>query len=185
MTDMEFQRECRQILSEITGMIAQVKEAELVALEEAIATAGATFVTGAGRSGLIGRCLAVRLAQLGLTSHVLGDSVTSAIRRGDLLVAVSRSGETPTTCLHARLAAGLGARVAAITAVPTSTLANTAQIKAVVGATSKNRVSTSVQYGGSLFEQSLLVLLDAVALRLQQRLGQTADQMDSRHANLE
>jgi 6-phospho-3-hexuloisomerase len=38
---------------------------------------------------------------------------------------------------------------------------------------------------GSLFEQSLLVVLDAVVLELMQRRGESSESMFLRHANLE
>jgi D-arabinose 5-phosphate isomerase GutQ len=38
---------------------------------------------------------------------------------------------------------------------------------------------------GSLFEQTLLVTLDVMAMMLMQKLGQTSEQMFKLHANLE
>jgi 6-phospho-3-hexuloisomerase len=43
----------------------------------------------------------------------------------------------------------------------------------------------SVQYGGSLFEQALLILLDAVSAEIGLRLGTPPQELESRHANLE
>ena len=43
----------------------------------------------------------------------------------------------------------------------------------------------TMQYGGSLFEQSTLVFLDSIALVIAARQGKTEDDMLSRHANLE
>jgi 6-phospho-3-hexuloisomerase len=58
----------------------------------------------------------------------------------------------------------------------------------VIPAPSKRGPSASgpsVQYGGSLFEQALLVLVDAISLQIGRRLGTPPQDIDSRHANLE
>ena len=41
------------------------------------------------------------------------------------------------------------------------------------------------QYGGSLFEQAVLLICDALAMLLQRKLGISDDQMSERHTNLE
>ena len=47
------------------------------------------------------------------------------------------------------------------------------------------RAGQSTQYAGSLFEQALLVMLDAVSVEIGRRLGTRQQELDSRHANLE
>jgi len=42
-----------------------------------------------------------------------------------------------------------------------------------------------VQHAGSLFEQAILLLGDALAWHVQQRLGVADAQLDARHANLQ
>lgn len=167
----------------------------MAALEEAILSARAVFVVGAGRSGLVGCCFAMRLAHLGLRGHVVGETVTPRVEPGDVVVALSGSGETPTTCAVEEAAAQAGAKVIAITGAADSPLARAAHAKVVIPTSTLVRRSSgeggkadgvsSAQYGGSLFEQALLVMLDTIALRLQSRLAQTSAEMDARHANLE
>jgi len=167
----------------------------VAALEEAILSARAVFVVGAGRSGLVGCCFAMRLAHLGLRGHVVGETVTPRVEPGDVVVALSGSGETPTTCAVEEAAAQAGAKVIAITGAADSPLARAAHAKVVIPTSTLVRRSSgeggkadgvsSAQYGGSLFEQALLVMLDTIALRLQSRLAQTSAEMDARHANLE
>jgi 6-phospho-3-hexuloisomerase len=43
----------------------------------------------------------------------------------------------------------------------------------------------TVQHAGSLFEQSLLILGDAIACQVQQQLGIDEGLMNERHANLQ
>ncbi|MCI4329688.1 MAG: hypothetical protein L3J80_02320, partial [Thermoplasmata archaeon] len=44
-----------------------------------LAKAPATFVYGAGRSGIVARAFAMRLVQIGLTAYVIGESVTPIV----------------------------------------------------------------------------------------------------------
>jgi len=185
MEEGRFHKALELILTELTGVFVRVEEKKIAALEEAIASAGAVFVTGEGRSGLVARCFAMRLMHLGLRAYVVGGTVTPAARPGDLLLAVSGSGKTATTCSVARSAARAGARVAAITAGPRSPLANVAALAVVIPAAAARGRTLSRQHGRSLFEQSALLLLDALVLELQRRLGRTDADMASRHSNLE
>lgn len=172
------------ILDELRGALGKVREHELLGLADAVAKASGAFVTGQGRSGLIARCFAMRLVHLGLLSHAVGDTTTPAIKSTDLLIAVSRTGETPLTLALARQASDKGATVAAVTAVEESGLASSADLAVIIPDRGRN-ASGSAQYGGSLFEQTALIVFDAIALHLQQRLNQDAHDMDARHANLE
>ena len=61
---------------------------------EALLSAKRVFVIGAGRSGLVAKAFAMRLMHLGLDIHVVGETITPALREGDILVVVSGSGET-------------------------------------------------------------------------------------------
>jgi 6-phospho-3-hexuloisomerase len=173
------------ILTEMASVLDQIQQAQVQALEEALLQARAIFITGEGRSGLVGRCFAMRLMHLGLTCHVVGEATTPALTSADLLIAISGSGETPVTCLLASSAARQGARVAAIVGTAGSTLAGAASFTLLVPAAADGMGVASRQFGGTLFEQCVLVVLDAVALNLQHRLGQTDGQMRARHTTLE
>ena len=155
---------------------------------EAILTADRLYVAGGGRSGLMARAFAMRLMQLGLVTYVVGETTTPAIRAGDLLLACSASGETQVTVLVSQVAKTAGARVFAITTIPSSPMARLADETIVIPAPSKRTApgaGVSAQYAGSLFEQSLLILLDAVSSEIGRRLGTPPQELDARHANLE
>ena len=168
-----------RVLNEVSGAIGRVKAEEIEALGDAIVAAGGVFVAGEGRSGLVVRCLAMRLMQLGLRAHVAGETVTPAFGPGDLLVVVSGSGERRVTCTTAGVARDLGGRVAVVTAAPGSSLVRMADICVAIP------VGESEQFGGSAFEQAALLVLDSLALLLHHRLGRSWDEMRSRHATLE
>ena len=176
------------ILSEVQGTLARVSPEGLERLTEEILKAQRIYVAGGGRSGLMARALAMRLMHLGLVTYVVGETTTPAIQSGDLLLACSASGQTHVTVLVSHVAREAGARVFAITAMPDSPMAAQADETIIVPAPSKltsPEAGPSAQYGGSLFEQALLVLLDAVSAEIGQRLGKPPQELDSRHANLE
>ncbi len=174
----EFEQALATVSAELAQSASSVDAAEAHRLLEAILAAATVFVTGEGRSGLVARGFAMRLGQLGRRAYVVGESVTPAAAKGDLLLAVSGSGETRVTVTHAETARSLGIRVAAVTAAVESPLARLADLHLLIS-------GASAQYGGSLFEQFAMVVLDTLALILQLRLGLTAADMDTRHANLE
>jgi len=118
------------------------------------------FCSGQGRSGLVAQMAAMRLMHVGFDAHAVGEATAPAIGSGDGLVMISGSGETPVTLHITRLARDYGAHVLAVTTRADSTLAQHAH--AVI------QVPTTVtgQFGGTLFEQSALLLLDAVMLEI-------------------
>lgn len=186
MQEAAFRKAASLILKEIEGVLSHLREEDVEAFEDAILGAATVFVTGEGRSGLLAKCFAMRLMHLGLQAHAVGDTVTPHVSPGDLLIAVSGSGETRTTNLLAGSAAEQGARVVALSSLRDSALARAADLVIVAPAPAKHADGHgSVQYGGTLFEQSAFLLLDTLALRLQRRLEVTAEEMDARHATLE
>ncbi|QKS18058.1 SIS domain-containing protein, partial [Curtobacterium sp. Csp2] len=145
------------------------------------------FVHGAGRSGLALRMTAMRLMHLGLRVHVVGAVTTPAIGRGDVLLVASGSGTTGGIVQAARTAADVGARVLAVSTTDDSPLAAVADATLVLPAATKTDRSgtASAQYAGSLFEQGVALLGDALFHALWQRSGRSADELWPRHANLE
>ncbi|MCI2958906.1 6-phospho-3-hexuloisomerase [Agromyces atrinae] len=172
---------------ELRDSIASVADADLSPFAERLRTAERVFVHGAGRSGLALRMTAMRLMHLGLTVHVVGEVTTPAIREGDVLLTASGSGTTAGIVSAAETAKESGAAVAAITSVADSPLAALAdEVIIVPAATKQDRSGTaSDQYAGSLFEQTVVLVGDALFHGLWQASGDTADDLWPRHANLE
>ena len=142
---------------------------------------GRVFVAGMGRSGLMLRAFAMRLAQMGLTVYVAGETVTPAVGPGDGLMLASASGRTHTVCHYARTAAEAGADLFVVTAEPASPLTEVRPADVVLPCGSKDRPGASSQMMGSLFEQALLIFLDGVVSCLEA----PHEAMRARHANLE
>lgn len=173
----------KTILAENTTVLAQVDGDSVRRLADLILAAPRVYVLGEGRTGLIGQALAMRLMHLGKQSYVVGAPTTPSVRPDDLLIALSGSGETAVTCLLADTAGRAGAIVTAITAVPDSRLAKTARQVLIVPA--KKDAQTSIQFGGSLFEQSTLLVCDSLIVLLMRLTGAVAADLHQRHTNLE
>lgn len=145
------------------------------------------FTAGAGRSGLVARCFAMRLMHLGKKAHVVGDTVTPAIAGGDTLLIVSGSGGTSGLEPMAEKAVQLGASLALVTANPSSRLAGAASLILEVPIPSPvaEKAGLPPPPLGSLFEQAAFMFLETAAAELMIRLGNDEDDMRRRHANLE
>lgn len=174
-------------LAEVGALLAQVSEEQCEALCRRIIEATRVFVAGQGRSGWIMRMAAVRLMQVGLTVHVVGDATTPPIRSGDLLLIASGSGETSAPVNYARRAVNQGARIAVITSQPASTLASLADTVVFIpgGATRENFAGNSRLPLAAALEQATLIVLDAAVAAIAEQTGQTQSSMMARHANLE
>jgi 6-phospho-3-hexuloisomerase len=175
------------ILKELESILSAVNEAEIAVAERMILAARRVFVTGAGRSGLALKMAAMRLMHLGLTVHVAGEVTAPAIAGGDLLIVASGSGTTAGAVHAAEVARKAGADVLALTTAPESKLGVLAQGLVVLPAATKqdHGATKSEQYAGALFEQSVLLLTDAMFQGMWRERGETAEQLWKRHANLE
>ncbi len=186
---MHFREDAKAVLKEVGQTLDRVDAAAVERMVQFLAQAGSVFVAGAGRSGLMIRSFAMRLAHLGLSVQVVGDVTTRGIGRGDVLLAASGSGETRGIVAVAQSATENGAKVGVITIFPESSLAKLAErlvlIPAPTPKSQRENPATSIQPMGSLFEQSLLLTLDVMALMLMEKLGRTSEQMFKLHANLE
>ena len=137
------------------------------------------FFSGQGRSGLAAQMAAMRLMHVGRNVHFVGEVTAPSIRKGDGLVVISGSGETPVSVNFARIAKAEGAEVIVFTRAAKSTLAALADAVLLVP------VETTQQFGGSLFEQSSLILFDAMILKMAQRIPDAHQRMLRRHTNLQ
>ncbi|PYE50120.1 6-phospho-3-hexuloisomerase [Paenibacillus barcinonensis] len=178
------------ILKELARTLSQLDDAEMRTLAKQLLAAKRIFVAGAGRSGLMGKALAMRLMQMGLEVYVVGETVTPGISSADFLLLCSGSGETGSLVAMARKAIGADAAVGLVTIKPESTIAQLAQTVVVLPASAKEDAATvgadvTMQPMGSLFEQSLLVSMDALILTIMEMKGMTGADMFSKHANLE
>ncbi|RZU63284.1 6-phospho-3-hexuloisomerase [Zhihengliuella halotolerans] len=175
------------VASEVTAAVRSVDPAAIAAAADQIEGANRVFVFGQGRSGIALRGLAMRLMHLGHSAHVVGDATAPAIGTGDVLVLASGSGTTGSVVRAATAAAEAGAVVVAMTATADSPVGRAAARTITVAAAVKtdHGGTASAQYAGSLFEQAVMLVGDAVFHALWQRSGAAAEELWTRHANLE
>ena len=175
------------ILAENLKLSKQMDYDQIAKMIPYIQQADRIFLVGAGRSGLALRSAAMRLMHFGLTVFVVGETTTPAIRKGDLLIAASGSGTTSTIVRAAEKAVSVDADVIALSTTTESPLAKLAALVVILPAAQKqdHGKSISQQYAGSLFEQGLLLLTDAIFQTMWGIDNEPAEQMWKRHANLE
>lgn len=181
------QANLRLILEENLKLAENLDFDQIAALIRYIYGAERIFLVGAGRSGLVLRAAAMRLMHFGLTVFVVGEITTPAIRKGDLLIAASGSGTTSTIVKAAKKAVSAGAQVVAFSTSTDSDLAKLSALLMIIPAAQKedHGKTVSAQYSGSLFEQALLLLTDAVFQTMWATDGTPAEELWKRHANLE
>lgn len=174
------------ILDELQVISESIAEDQISLLMDELMSAPRIFGLGAGRSGLIIKAFMMRLMQAGLPAFVVGETVTPAIGASDLLVIGSSSGRTATLIEMAKLAKSANARIALITASPRSIMAASADILVEIPVDVPHvPTNRSVQPPGSPFEQSMLLVLDALVPVIMERRGINDGQLLARHANLQ
>jgi len=186
---MDTREICAKITEELGRVLASVDPGETEAMVRLIQGADRVFVSAAGRSRLMASAFAMRLMQIGFRVYVAGEIVTPAIRPGDLLVIGSGSGNTKCLINHAQTAKSLGIPVCLVTTNRGSSIAALADQVVVIPTTTEKTANSgeqpvSLQLGGNTFEQSLLILLDAMVIRLTEDMEPGLSVM-ARHANLE
>ncbi|MGI4805817.1 MAG: 6-phospho-3-hexuloisomerase [Janthinobacterium lividum] len=186
-TATDIQINLQLILEENRQLAAKLPYDQVAAILPFITQAERIFVIGAGRSGLSLRSAAMRLMHLGLTVFVAGETTTPAIKKGDLLIAASGSGTTSSIVTAAKKAVDAGVQVIAFSTTDQSPLAELAIKLVIVPAQQKqdHGGTVSKQYAGSLFEQFILLMTDAIFQTLWKLDGTPAEELWKRHANLE
>jgi 6-phospho-3-hexuloisomerase len=137
------------------------------------------FFSGQGRSGLSAEMVAMRFTHLGLRAHFVSEATAPSVRSGDTFVVVSGSGKTPVSIGFARTAKKEGAAVLLVSHESESelrTIADAAVILPTAGST---------QFGGTLFEESALILLDSIVLDQMRRRAIGPGTMMYNHTNLQ
>ena len=187
-----------EIVRHIAECIDKLNDNEIEGMVKAINEADKIFVVGAGRSGMVASAFAMRLVQLGLTVYVIGESVTPAMTKDDLLIAVSGSGETKSIVNAAEIAKKeVGSKVLAVTSYPNSSLGKIADHVVVIKGRTKMDIEkdhlkhqiegshSTLTPLGTLFEDTVMVFFDGIVARLMiERKTGEAD-MKKRHATLE
>jgi arabinose-5-phosphate isomerase len=153
------------------------------ALEIIIESKGHVVVTGLGKSGLVGAKIAATLSSTGTPSFFLhsadalhGDS--GALTPGDVLIAISNSGETAEVNAFATMAKGWGNQVIAITKNANSSLAKSAN--AVINI-AFDKEADPLNLAPTTSTTLTIAVGDALASALMAHRGFTAQDFGKRH----
>ena len=170
----------RPLLRELRKVLSQTPPSALKAFISEVKKAPRVYLVGAGRSGLVAKYLAMRLVRLQKETFVLGETVTPSLRAGDLLIAISGSGETRMVIEAVKISRVLGGRVVGLTADSQSSLAKLSHTLIVLPAYLPPRLGSHYQLREligvperspvkSLFELAALVFLETAVIYLNGR----------------
>jgi 3-hexulose-6-phosphate synthase / 6-phospho-3-hexuloisomerase len=172
------------ILDKISSILSATDDSYHAKLTDMLDGAARVFVAGAGRSGLVCKFFAMRLVHSGYDASVVGEVVTPSIKKGDLLIVISGSGETEQLIAFTKKARTEGAKILLISSKASSTIGDMADAVFQIGRTE--------QYGkvvgmpmGTVFELSTLAFLESAISHIIHEKGIAEEVMRSRHANLE
>jgi len=156
-------------------------------------------VVGMGRSGFVGRAFALRLMNLGFNVYFLGETITPAAEKDDLVIAISGTGMTKLVLSATSAAKEIGARIVAITSYEDSPLGQMAdQLVSIKGRTKMGWPREEDYLArqilgereplsplGSIFENNCMVFLDGLIVELMYRLRKNENDLKLRHATIE
>ncbi|HFS82686.1 MAG TPA: SIS domain-containing protein, partial [Epsilonproteobacteria bacterium] len=138
---------------------------------------------------LVGKFFGMRLMHMGYEVYITGETNTPAIRPGELLIAISASGNTKSVTDAVDKARSIGSDVIAITANPRGKLFNETSQALLLDSRRANRETNPHHKHrhipmGTAFELSSLLFLEELITTLMLHHGIDETQMKARHANL-
>ena len=189
----------RLMASRIRSTAERIQDAEIDAFLREILAADRIYVMGAGRSGLVAKAYAMRLMHVGLTAFVVGETITPAMRRNDLLVIFSGSGRTKTIADIAETAKEIGGRIALITSNRDSRIGRLADAMVIIENRRDEIRDETAEFEvrqmtgehksfaplGTLFETASMVFADACISQLMEVSMVDEKELKNRHANIE
>lgn len=174
----------QKILKSLETTLSRIDEDDFNRFLEAIRPENRIFVVGAGRSGYVGKCFAMRLMHLGYDVYVVGETTTPSIRDKDLLLGISSSGTTSSVLDAFDKALKHGAKTLALSSHISSPLAEKSSFTVHIPLPDPSENSDTSLPLGSSFELSALLFLEAAVSELMKRDEITEEEMKGRHTNL-
>lgn len=185
---MDFRMFCATVVYELDNVFKKVDVPSVEKLADKIIAANRVFTIGGGREGLVTKAFSMRLTHLGKQTFWIWDDTTPSLGAGDVLL-VSTGSCTGGVLTHVAAAAKeKGATVLLVTADnsgPVGAFADHTVFIPAQAYLAKGNLVPTQQPMGNLFEQSLFIFYDALSVMLREKLGQTEEQMESRHRNVE
>ena len=172
------------IVDKISGILEATDDSYEEKLIYLLDRAQRIFISGAGRSKLVGNFFAMRLMHGGYDVSVVGEIVTPSIKNGDLLFIISGSGETEQLVAFAKRAKEIGAEIVLVSSKSDSTIGDLADAVFQIG-NAEQYAKVKGMPMGTLFELSTLFFLEATISHIIHEKGIAEEEMRTRHANLE
>ncbi|MHB8352204.1 MAG: SIS domain-containing protein [Thermoplasmata archaeon] len=176
-----FARAHAYVARRVAGALGEIPPAIVARAVRFLTDSPATFVYGAGRSGIIGRAFAMRLTQAGLTAYVIGESVTPIVRKGDVVVIFSGAGESYSSIQTANIVRREGADLIVLTARTGSKIAHAASLL-IPFRFPEDEERPRLAPLGTLFEAAALAFTDAMIAEILRSRGESEESMRRRHA---
>lgn len=184
----EYEEIQQNILKEIGDTLNKVNVSDIHQFLKEIQNADKVFFIGVGRSLLSLKSVAKRLAHLGIKTYIVGETTEPAITEKDILIIGSGSGESIIPLNIASKAKQFDARIIHLGADSRSSMKKYTDLFINIPVNTKYQTSNSIksiQPMTSLFEQTLLLLGDTLALMLINKQNMDISNLWRYHANLE
>ena len=189
----------RLMATKIRTIADVISNDQINALIDEILNADRIYTMGAGRSGLVAKSFAMRLMHLGLSAFVIGETVTPAMKQGDIVIVFSGSGATKTVADIAETAKEIGGRVCLITTKKESRIGRIADCIVIIESQRDRVTDESAEFEirqmmgehksfaplGTIFETTAMVFADAIISRLMEITQCRPEDLQCRHANIE
>jgi 6-phospho-3-hexuloisomerase len=197
---MSVQNMMRLMASKVDEAADSITDDEVDGFIGEILNAPRIFVIGAGRSGLVAKTFAMRLMHLGMSAYVVGETITPAMEKDDLIIAFSGSGATKMVAELCETAKAIGGRIALVSSNGDSRIGKISDSVVVVESHRDQLPDDSADFGigqitgdihtsfaplGTLFETTALVFADCTISAIMDILHCEECDLKSRHANIE
>ena len=189
----------RLMASKIRSIANTISDEDVRKFITELLNAKRIYVIGAGRSGLVAKAFAMRLMHLGLQAYVVGETITPALNKGDLMVIFSGSGRTKIVADLAETAKEIGGRICLITSNADSRIGKIADCIVIIEHHRDTVEDDAVEFEirqmmgdhksfaplGTLFETVSMIFADAVVSRLMEITKTDENALKNRHTNIE
>jgi 6-phospho-3-hexuloisomerase len=198
MESHRVQEMMRLMASKIRSIANTIADKDVEKLLSELLNAKRIYVIGAGRSGLVAKAFAMRLMHLGLHAYVVGETITPALTKGDVMVVFSGSGRTKTIADIAETAHEIGAHICLITSNSDSRIGKLSECIVIVEHQRDAVQDDAVEFEfrqmmgehksfaplGTLFETASMIFADAVISRLMEITQTDESALKNRHTNI-
>jgi len=199
MESHRVQEMMRLMASKIREIANTISDEDTEMFIRELLNAKRVYVIGAGRSGLVAKAFAMRLMHLGLHAYVVGETITPALNKGDVIVIFSGSGRTKTVADLAETARDIGGRICLITSNADSRIGKIADSIVIIEQHRDAVADEAAEFEvrqmmgnhksfaplGTLFETASMVFADAVISRMMEITLTDESALKNRHTNIE